>query len=140
MTLQEKQEGYLQELGSLEDEFDQYTWLMQLACQRPELCQVAHQEERRFLGCQSNLWVELGCQEGRLSLSVDSDTLIVKGLGGDAGGHRHRLHAPGGGPGGHLPVPEAGAGGGADLCAAQRLCPAGGLGPAAGRGAGQETP
>ena len=62
MTLQEKQEGYLQELGSLEDEFDQYTWLMQLACQRPELCQVAHQEERRFLGCQSNLWVELGCQ------------------------------------------------------------------------------
>ena len=24
--------------------------------------------------------VELGCQEGRLSLSVDSDTLIVKGL------------------------------------------------------------
>ena len=53
MTLQEKQEGYLQELGSLEDEFDQYTWLMQLACQRPELCQVAHQEERRFLGCQS---------------------------------------------------------------------------------------
>ena len=31
MTLQEKQEGYLQELGSLEDEFDQYTWLMQLA-------------------------------------------------------------------------------------------------------------
>ena len=43
MTLQEKQEGYLQELGSLEDEFDQYTWLMQLACQRPELCQVAHQ-------------------------------------------------------------------------------------------------
>ena len=80
MTLQEKQEGYLQELGSLEDEFDQYTWLMQLACQRPELCQVAHQEERRFLGCQSNLWVELGCQEGRLSLSVDSDTLIVKGL------------------------------------------------------------
>ena len=80
MTLQEKQEGYLQELGSLEDEFDQYTWLMQLACKRPELCQVAHQEERRFLGCQSNLWVSLEEEEGLLHMKADSDTLIVKGM------------------------------------------------------------
>lgn len=78
MTLQEKQEGYLQELGSLEDEFDQYTWLMQLACQRPELCQVAHQEERRFLGCQSNLWVELGCRRGGSPSRWTADTLLSR--------------------------------------------------------------
>lgn len=80
MTLSEKQERALEELGRLEDEFDQYSYLMQLAGRRPELCQVERREENRFLGCQSNLWVELACREGVLALSVDSDTLIVKGL------------------------------------------------------------
>lgn len=80
MTIQEKQTRYVQQLSQLEDEFDQYTFLMQLASQHPELTLAEHEEENRFLGCQSNLWISLGKIHDQIYLSVDSDTLIVKGL------------------------------------------------------------
>ena len=58
MTLLERQEQYVNTLGEL-DSFDQYTYLMGLAMKRPELSGVPREEEYRFLGCQSNLWVSL---------------------------------------------------------------------------------
>ena len=69
----------LPDLGEL-DAFDQYTYLMGLAMKRPELSGVPREEEYRFLGCQSNLWVSLEEEEGLLRMRADSDTLIVKGM------------------------------------------------------------
>lgn len=79
MTLLERQEHYVKALGEL-DSFDQYTYLMGLAMERPELSGVPREESRRFLGCQSNLWVSLEEEEGLLHMKADSDTLIVKGM------------------------------------------------------------
>ncbi len=79
MTLLERQEHYVKTLGEL-DSFDQYTYLMGLAMERPELSGVPREESHRFLGCQSNLWVSLEEEEGLLRMKADSDTLIVKGM------------------------------------------------------------
>ena len=31
-------------------------------------------------GCQSNVWLDMDCEEGRLKLRADSDTLIIRGI------------------------------------------------------------
>ena len=53
---------------------------MQLACQRPELCQVGPPGGAPLFGVPVQPVGGAGLPGGEVSLSVDSDTLIVKGL------------------------------------------------------------
>ena len=37
-------------------------------------------EENRVKGCQSSVWFDITCKDGKLYFDADSDSLIVKGL------------------------------------------------------------
>ncbi|MEE4279401.1 MAG: SufE family protein [Halieaceae bacterium] len=59
---------------------DRYRYIIDLGRELPELPADLHTEDRLVRGCQSQVWIDVGEQDGRLQLRADSDAFIVKGL------------------------------------------------------------
>ncbi|MEO0435653.1 MAG: SufE family protein [Pseudomonadota bacterium] len=59
---------------------DRYRYIIELGHQLPALAQELRTDDRLVRGCQSQVWIDVAEQDGRLQLSVDSDAFIVKGL------------------------------------------------------------
>lgn len=73
----------LDNLGFLDDWEERYAWIIDLGRQVPPMPAELRSEERLVRGCQSQVWLETRYDPdaGRLWLGIDSDALIVKGLG-----------------------------------------------------------
>jgi cysteine desulfuration protein SufE len=59
---------------------DRYRYIIDLGRELPELPAELRTEDRLVRGCQSQVWIDVGEQDGRLQLTADSDAFIVKGL------------------------------------------------------------
>ncbi len=59
---------------------DRYKYIIDLGKELPGLPEDKKTEERLVRGCQSQVWIDHDCKNGRLQLDVDSDAFIVKGL------------------------------------------------------------
>lgn len=79
-TIAQKQDELSDELRELGDSFDQYSYLITLACQLPDWPEAEKTEDRLVKGCQSKVWLKADFSTGRLALSADSSTMIVKGI------------------------------------------------------------
>ena len=71
----------------LRDEFaflgnweDQCEYLIDLGLDLPGLPPGDKTEETRVHGCQSNVWMTVGENDGRLDIAAESDAMIVNGL------------------------------------------------------------
>jgi len=69
-------------------EFDQYpdieskyTHLFEIGYDLPNMDPDIKNEENLVKGCQSQLWFYLNMSDGKLSLQVDSDSMVMKGIG-----------------------------------------------------------
>jgi cysteine desulfuration protein SufE len=69
-------------------EFDQYpdieskyTHLFKIGYDLPKMDPAVKNEENLVKGCQSQLWFYLNMSDGKLSLQVDSDSMVMKGIG-----------------------------------------------------------
>lgn len=79
-TIAQKQDELADELRELGDSFDQYSYLIALSCQLPDWPEAEKTEDRLVKGCQSKVWLRADFPDGRLALSADSSTMIVKGI------------------------------------------------------------
>ena len=77
----------LPSLRELREEFeflgnweDQCEYLMDLGLDLPKLPDAAKTEETRVHGCQSNVWMTVREEDGRLIVRAESDAMIVNGL------------------------------------------------------------
>ena len=70
-------------LGFFDDWEDRYKYIIDLGKELPPLPEEMHTEERIVRGCQSQVWLEIDydADDDCLYLAVDSDALIVRGLG-----------------------------------------------------------
>ena len=59
---------------------DRYRYIIDLGRELPPLPEDLRTEDRLVRGCQSQVWIDVGEEEGRMQLAVDSDAFIVKGL------------------------------------------------------------
>ncbi len=59
---------------------DRYRYIIDLGRELPELPADRRTDDRLVRGCQSQVWIDVGEQDGRLQLLADSDAFIVKGL------------------------------------------------------------
>jgi cysteine desulfuration protein SufE len=59
---------------------DRYRYIIDLGRELPPLPEDKRTDDRLVRGCQSQVWMDVGAQEGRMQLAVDSDAFIVKGL------------------------------------------------------------
>lgn len=73
----------LDSLGFLDDWEERYAWIIDLGRQVPPMPAALRSEQRLVRGCQSQVWLETRYDPDarRLWLGIDSDALIVKGLG-----------------------------------------------------------
>ena len=67
-------------LGFFDSWEDRYRYIIDLGRELPALPKELHTEDRLVRGCQSQVWMDVEEQDGRLQLAVDSDAFIVKGL------------------------------------------------------------
>lgn len=70
----------VENLGFFDSWEDRYRYIIDLGRELPPMDEQLHTEERLVRGCQSQVWMDVGEQDGRLQLAVDSDAFIVKGL------------------------------------------------------------
>ena len=67
-------------LGFFDSWEDRYRYIIDLGRELPSMDGALHTDDRLVRGCQSQVWMDVSKEEGRLQLSVDSDAFIVKGL------------------------------------------------------------
>ncbi|MFK7828318.1 MAG: SufE family protein [Congregibacter sp.] len=70
----------VENLGFFDSWEDRYRYIIDLGRELPELPAELRTDDRLVRGCQSQVWIDVGMQEERLQLAVDSDAFIVKGL------------------------------------------------------------
>lgn len=59
---------------------DRYRYIIDLGKELPEMPGDLRTDDRLVRGCQSQVWIDVRREEGRLEMLVDSDAFIVKGL------------------------------------------------------------
>ena len=74
------QEQLIADFTELGDSFNQYAYLLELSMQLEAMDESLKTEERLVEGCQSRVWLKLGFSEGKIEITADSDTLIIRGV------------------------------------------------------------
>jgi cysteine desulfuration protein SufE len=70
----------VESLGFFDSWEDRYRYIIDLGRELPPLPQELRTDDRLVRGCQSQVWIDVHEEDGRLQLAVDSDAFIVKGL------------------------------------------------------------
>lgn len=80
MSIAEKQETLLEELALFQDWSERYEYVIGLGKHLPPMTETAKTSEHLIRGCQSQVWLDAGFQDGKVHFVADSDSLITKGM------------------------------------------------------------
>jgi cysteine desulfuration protein SufE len=70
----------LDDLAFFDDWEERYKYIIDLGKELPIMDESLHTPGRLIKGCQSNVWLDVGLEDGKMQFVVDSDAVIVKGL------------------------------------------------------------
>lgn len=79
-TVAELEAELIGNFNLLETWEEKYDYLIELGQELVPMDPTQKTEENRVKGCQSSVWFDITCKDGRLYFDADSDSLIVKGL------------------------------------------------------------
>ncbi len=79
-TINELQDEVVAEFSDFDDWMDKYQMLIDLGNDLDTLDDKYKTEQNLIDGCQSRVWLQCDCVDGRLVFTADSDALIVKGI------------------------------------------------------------
>ena len=116
-TVNERQEEIIEEFEGLDDWMDRYSVIIDMGNAMPALDEQYKTADNLIDGCQSRVWLQADCIDGKMRLQADSDAIIVKGIismlvrvldGATPGGARRRpvLHRAHRVEGTSLPHPQ----------------------------------
>ena len=80
MTIAEKQEELIEELGLFQDWTERYEYVIGLGKKLPPLGDDARNPEHLIKGCQSQVWLDASFDGKTVHYTADSDSLITKGM------------------------------------------------------------
>jgi len=80
MTITEKQNELLEELGFFQDWTERYEYVIGLGKKLSPMPEVAKDAEHLIKGCQSQVWLDAHMEDGKVRYLADSDSLITKGM------------------------------------------------------------
>jgi cysteine desulfuration protein SufE len=80
MTIVEKQNHLLEELSFFHDWQDRYEYVIALGRKLASLPDSARNSDHLIKGCQSQVWLDAACTDGKIEFFADSDSLITKGM------------------------------------------------------------
>ncbi len=79
-TLREAEASLVEDLALLGDWNNRYEYIIGLGHDMPPYPDELRTEDREVYGCQSQVWLDARCVDGRVILRADSNALITKGL------------------------------------------------------------
>ena len=79
-TIQEKQEEIVSEFEVFDDWMEKYEYLIDLGKDLPLIQKELKTDERLIEGCQSRVWLNANCENGKMQFSADSEAIITKGI------------------------------------------------------------
>ena len=80
MTIQETEDGIVEEFSVFTDWMDKYEYIIELGKNVPPIAESAKNENNLIKGCQSRVWLDCSYSDGKLYFSADSDAIITKGI------------------------------------------------------------
>ena len=80
MTINEIQDGIIEEFSGLDDWMDKYQLLIDLGNELTPLDERYKTEQNLIDGCQSRVWLQADLVDGVIYFTAESDALIVKGI------------------------------------------------------------
>ena len=80
MTMDKIQEEIIEEFAVFDDWLDKYDYLISLSDSLPAIAPEHRTEQYLIPGCQSRVWVDARCEEGKVWFSADSDAIITRGI------------------------------------------------------------
>ena len=80
-SLQHIEQEIIEEFKEFPDIDSKYSYLFKISNDLREMDPSLKDEENLVKGCQSQLWIYLDMDDGKLSLQVDSDSMVIKGIG-----------------------------------------------------------
>ena len=79
-TVNERQEEIIEEFEGLDDWMDRYSVIIDMGNAMPALDEQYKTADNLIDGCQSRVWLQADCIDGKMRLQADSDAIIVKGI------------------------------------------------------------
>ena len=80
LTIQEKQDEIVSEFEVFDDWMEKYEYLIDLGKDLPLIQKELKTDERLIEGCQSRVWLNANCENGKMQFSADSEAIITKGI------------------------------------------------------------
>ena len=79
-SIKEVQAAIVEDFSFIPEWDERYIYLIELGQKLPPMPDEHKNKETLVRGCQSNVWLHHECQDGKIHLQADSDSLVVKGL------------------------------------------------------------
>ncbi len=79
-SIESQEQEIIAEFNQLETVDAKYAHLFKLAEALPHMPAALKTDANLVKGCQSTLWFNIHVEQGRLYLSADSDSLVIKGI------------------------------------------------------------
>jgi len=80
VNISEKQQELVEELELFQDWTERYEYVISLGKRLPAMNGDLQTGDRLIRGCQSQVWLEADCVDGKMSYLADSDSVITKGM------------------------------------------------------------
>jgi cysteine desulfuration protein SufE len=80
-SIKQTEQEIIEEFEQFPDIDSKYGHLFKLGNDLPEMDPLLKNEDTLVNGCQSKLWFQLSQGDGKLHLYVDSDSMVIKGIG-----------------------------------------------------------
>ncbi len=80
MSIADKQETLIEELGFFQDWTERYEYVIGLGKKLAPMDEGAKKPAHLIKGCQSQVWLDARTEGGIVHYSADSDSLITKGM------------------------------------------------------------
>jgi len=80
MSIAEQQQQLLEELSLFQDWTERYEYVIGLGKKLAPMSADAKTPELLIKGCQSQVWLDASCENGKVRYHADSDSLITKGM------------------------------------------------------------
>ena len=80
MTINEIQDGIIEDFSVFEDWMDKYAYLIELGNELPAFDEKHRTDSNLIKGCQSKVWFNAEYVDGKIVFTADSDAIITKGI------------------------------------------------------------
>lgn len=79
-SIQQKQEGIVQEFSIFEDWMEKYEYIIELGKDLSGLDVSEKSDDKLIEGCQSRVWLKTEINDGKMNFYADSEAIIAKGI------------------------------------------------------------